>query len=270
MAGMKLTNFDGKTVLITGATGGLGSLIAKRMASQGVRIALVARRAEELKKLADEIKEAGGESFVFPCDVSNLNQVKNTVENVLEKLGYVDILINSAGYVRHRPFLDWNIDEQEDIMRVNYLGSMYFSKLLLPQMVERKQGWIVYMASAGGKIAVPDETAFAASQFAIIGLAEALSLEVEDDGVHILTMLPGSFDTTFFTEEDMVRVPPVTKNNLLDPVIFVDAFFDALAKGKREVTCPKHIATGYIVRALAPSFMRKQVKKVTLDALILE
>ena len=156
MKAPELTNFDGKTALITGAAGGLGSLIAKRLSAQGARIALVDCREGLLAGLAEEINKAGGDSFTFPCDVRDLGQVKNCVTRALEKLSHIDILINSAGYVRHRPFLEWDIEDQEDIMRVNYFGSLYFTKLLLPQMIDRKQGWLVYMASAGGKIAVPD------------------------------------------------------------------------------------------------------------------
>ena len=151
-------------------------------------------------------------------------------------------------------------------MRVNYLGTLYWTKALLPQMVERKRGWLVFMASVGGKIGVPEETAYAASKFAVVGLAEALSLEVEDSGVHVLTVCPGTFRTGFFDEEALARMPPVSQRNMQEPEVLVDAMIDALARGKREITVPKRFAAAYTVRALAPEFMRRNVKRTTLDA----
>jgi short-subunit dehydrogenase len=86
----------------------------------------------------------------------------------------------------------------ERMLRVNFLGTLYWTKALLPGMVARRRGWLVFMASVGGKIGVPEESAYAASKFATVGLAEALSLEVEDAGVHVLTVCPGAIRTDFF------------------------------------------------------------------------
>ena len=144
---------------------------------------------------------------------------------------------------------------------------MYFTKLLLPQMVARKQGWLIFTSSVAGKIATPEESAYAATKFATTALAEAVSLEVEDDNVHVLNVCPGAIKTDFFTEAALSRMPPVAKNNMADPERLVDEILKALAKGKHEMTYPKGISPGYIVKAIAPSFMRKQIKRVTLGAL---
>jgi len=261
----KLSTCKGLNCLITGASSGIGRLLSLALAKDGARMALVARREEELNALKKEIEEQGGEAMVFPCDVSVLDDVKSTCANIAKTFGQVDILVNNAGYGAHRPFLEWDIEDQERMMRVNYFGMMYFSKLILPQMVERKQGWVVFIASVAGKLATPDESAYAASKFATVGLAEALSLEVEDDGVHVLTVCPGAINTPFFNEEALKRMPPVAKNNMADPHKLVQAIMTALRKGKHEITYPYGIVSGYIVRALAPGFMRKQVKRVTLE-----
>ncbi len=263
----KLTTCKGLNCLITGASSGIGRLLALAVAKDGARMALVARREDELNTLKKEIEEAGGEAMVFTCDVSVLDDVKQTCEQVSRDFGQVDMLINNAGYGHHRTFLEWDIEDQERMMRVNYFGMMYFTKLLLPQMVERKNGWVIFVASVAGKLATPEESAYAASKFATVGLAEALSIEVEDDGVHVLTVCPGAINTPFFDEEALRRMPPVAKNNMADPDKLVAAIMKALRKGKHEVTYPYGIAAGYIVRALAPGFMRKQVRRVTLDAI---
>lgn len=267
MATPKLTHYHNITALITGASSGMGRIFTKRIAALGAKVVLVARREDELNTLAKEITDAGGEALVLPCDVSKLDEVKETCRKALDHYGHIDLLYNNAGYGRHMPFLEWDIEDQVRMMEINYFGMMYFTKLLLPQMVERKKGWIIFTASVAGKIGSPDETAYVATKFATTGLAESLSLEVEDDNVHILNVCPGAIKTDFFTEEALSRMPPVALNNMGDPDILVDRILKALAKGKHEMTYPDGISPGYVVKALAPSFMRKQVKRVTLNAI---
>ncbi len=265
--GRKLTSYRGLTALVTGATSGIGRVLALRLAREGARVALVARRADELETVASEIRNAGGEALPLPCDVSDLDSVEKTCAQALERFGSVDILVNNAGYGHHRTFLEWDIADMERMMRVNYFGSLYFTKLLLPRMVERVRGWIVFMASVAGRIGTPEESAYAATKFAMVGLAEALSLEVEDAGVHVLTVCPGVIRTPFFDEEALKRMPPVTRKQWVEPEALVNAVINSLAKGKHELTYPRGIAAGYVVRAIAPEFFRGQVKRVTLGTL---
>ena len=266
MAGPKLSNFQGITAVITGASSGMGRIFTKRIAAMGARVAIVARREDELNILAKEITDAGGEALVIVCDVSILDDCKAACKKALDHYGHIDLLYNNAGYGRHMSFLEWDIEDQVRMMEINYFGMMYFTKLLLPQMVERRKGWILFTSSVAGKLATPDETAYAATKFATTGLAEALSLEVEDYNIHVLNICPGAINTGFFTEEALERMPPVAKNNMGDPDILVDKILKALEKGKYEMTYPGGISPGYVVRALAPEFMRKQVKRVTIDA----
>ena len=148
-------------------------------------------------------------------------------------------------------------------MRVNYFGALYFAKALLPPMIERKSGWLVFISSVSGRIASPEKSAYAATKFAMTGFAEALSMEVEDAGVHVLTVYPGVIRTPFFTAQMLKDMPEKARNSMAEPEGLVDAILQALAKGKRELTYPGGLAAGYIVRALAPNFLRKQVKRVT-------
>jgi short-subunit dehydrogenase len=153
------------------------------------------------------------------------------------------------------------------MMRVNYFGSVYWTKALLPHMVERRRGWVVFVASVAGKIGVPDESAYAATKFATVGLAEALSIEVEDAGVHVLTVCPGTIRTPFFDQEALERMPPVAKRGMVEPEPLVKAIMQALAAGKRELTYPRPIAAAYAIKSIAPGFMRRNVKRTTIDAL---
>jgi short-subunit dehydrogenase len=263
---MKLTSYRGLNAVVTGASSGIGRLLAVRFAREGARVALVARRAPELEAVAGEIRAGGGDALVLPCDVADRAQTFAAAAAVLDRLGPIDILVNNAGYGHHRSFLEWDLDDMEQLMRVNFLGILYWTKALLPQMVERSRGWLVFMASVAGKIGVPDESVYAASKFATVGLAEALSLEVEDAGVHVLTVCPGTIRTPFFDQEALERMPPVAKRTMVDPEPLVEAIMQSLAAGKRELTYPRLIAAGYVTKALAPGFLRRNVKRTTIDA----
>jgi short-subunit dehydrogenase len=263
---MKLTSYRGLNAVVTGASSGIGRLLAVRFAREGARVALVARRAAELDAVAAEIRAGGGEALAVPCDVADRAQSFAAASLVLERLGPVDILVNNAGYGHHRPFLEWDLDDMERLMQVNFLGTLYWTKALLPQMVERRRGWLVFMASVAGKIGVPDESVYAASKFATVGLAEALSIEVEDAGVHVLTICPGTIRTPFFDQEALERMPPVAKRGMVDPEPLIEAIMRALAAGKRELTYPRYIAAGYLTKAFAPKFLRRNVKRTTIDA----
>jgi short-subunit dehydrogenase len=262
----RLTSYRGKTALVTGASSGIGRLLALRFAKEGARLVLVARREAELQQLANEIERGGGQAFVLPCDVGDRAQVFAAAEQALSRAGAIDILVNNAGYGHHRRFLEWDLDDMERMMRVNFLGTLYWTKALLPHMVERGSGWIVMIASVAGKLGVPEESAYAASKFAQVGLAEALSYEVEDAGVHVLTVCPGAINTPFFDAEALERMPPVSKRLMIQPEQLIDAIIAALARGKYEITVPRFIATGYFARLLAPGFMRRNTKRTTIDA----
>jgi short-subunit dehydrogenase len=263
----KLTSYRGINAVVTGASSGIGRALALRLAREGARVALVARRQDRLDALAAEIAAAGGQAVVLPCDVSDRAQVFATAQQALERLGPIDLLVNNAGYGHHRRFLEWDVDDMERVMRVNYVGTLYWTKALLPQMVERRRGWIVFMASLAGRIGVPEESAYVASKFALVGLSEALSIELEDDGVHVLTVCPAIIRTEFFDDEALARMPPVSKRTMLEPDVLVDDVVKALARGKHQITVPSRLAVAYLVKAAAPGMLRRSVKRSTVGAM---
>jgi short-subunit dehydrogenase len=261
---LKLESPKGLNALVTGASSGIGRLLALRLAAGGARVALVARREDALEAVAGEIREAGGQAVVLPCNVADRGEALAVARRSLELMGSVDLLVNNAGYGHHRRFLEWDLEDMEHVMRVNYLGTLYFTKALISQMVDRGRGWIVFIASAAGRIAPADETAYAAAKHAVVGLASSLSLEVEDLGVHCLTVCPGAIRTPFFDEEALERLPEVAKKQMAEPEGLVDAIMQSLARGRHQLTYPRWIHSGVIMQTLAPSFTRSQVKKHTL------
>src|SRR5690606_21932188 len=113
--------------VVTGASSGIGECLARRLAAGGARVALVARRADRLEALAAEIAGRGGEALVVPCDVGDRAASEGAARLVLERFGAVDLLVNNAGYGHHRRFLDWEVDDIERMMRINYLGAVYWT-----------------------------------------------------------------------------------------------------------------------------------------------
>jgi short-subunit dehydrogenase len=262
----QLRSYAGLRALVTGASSGIGRAFSLRIARDGARVALVARRKDELEQLAAEIRAAGGEAAVLPCDVSDPDQAADAAARAAAEWGGIDLLVNNAGYGHHRTFLEWSLEDMERMMRVNYFGTLYFTKAILPAMVEQRRGWIVFVASVAGKIAPPEESAYAATKFAMVGLAASLSFEVEDAGVHVLTVCPGVIRTPFFDEEALSRMPRAAKRGMVEVDGLVDAMIDALAKGKREITHPGGISPAYVIQAVAPEIMRRAVRRTTIDA----
>jgi len=256
-----LNQYEGLAALVTGASSGIGRLLALRLAARGARVALVARRADRLEAVADEIRRQGsGEALVLTCDVGDADQIGEASARVLEHYGAIDLLVNNAGYGGHRTFLEWDAADIERMTRVNYLSAVHFTKALLPAMIRRRRGWLVFVASVVGHVAVAGESAYVGTKFAMVGLAETISLEVEDAGVHVLTVCPGAIRTPFFSAEDLERMPGAVRRSMVEPEPLVEAILGALARGKRRLTFPRYMALAYAVRALAPGFLRRQVK----------
>ncbi len=259
----KLTSCRGVRAFVTGASSGIGRALALRLGREGARLALVARRVRELDSLAAEIRRAGGEALVLPCDLAERTQVDRACAQALAQLGAVDLLVNDAGYGRHRPFVEWELEDMERMTRVNYLAPLQITHRLLPAMLAQRRGFLVFVGSVAGRLATPFETAYAASKFALAGLAEALSLEVEDEGVHVLTVFPGVVRTAFFDEAAWRALPAVARRQAVEADALAKAILRALRHGRRELTVPRALAAAYLVRSLAPSFFRRQVKRVT-------
>ncbi len=265
-----ISDFTDRKVLVTGASSGIGRILCLELARRGADVALVARTESALDTLRQEIEDLGRRALVLPCDVADRARTEVTVQQALDTWGHIDMLVNNAGYGRHLLFEEWDLDDMDRLIDVNVKGSVYFTKLLLPQMLERGDGCIVFIASVAGKVSSPEESIYSASKHAIVGLADAVGMEVEDRGVYVLTVCPGAIDTPFFSEDDLARMPPVAKKSMVDPEDLVAAIFKALARGKHETTYPGFPATGYVVRALAPELMRRQVKRFTLEAVAKE
>src|SRR5690242_2058807 len=229
MAGF--TDYRGSAGIVTGASSGIGEQLARDLAARGMRVALVARRADRLQALAEEVRRAGGEAIAVPSDVGDRRAVEAAVGTAVGRFGRLDLLVNNAGYGRHVLFKDHDVADIERMMQTNYLGTVYATKAVLPTMRARGRGWIVNVASVAGKLGQPDEAAYSATKFAVAGLSEALSYELAPLGIHVMTVYPALVRTEMFTPDVIARMPKQA-TRFLEPPEFSRHVLRALEQGQ--------------------------------------
>ena len=190
----QLTNFDlnGKTVLITGGSRGLGLVMASEFAREGARVAICARDEAELQRAQTDL---GGEVMTIPCDVTNKQSVALMIDRVNSRFGGVDVLVNNAGVIQVGPIEVMTPADFEEAMKIHFWGPLNTIFAVLPAMRARKSGRIVNISSIGGKVSVPHLVPYSASKFALVGLSKGLRTELMKDGIKVTTVCPGLMRT---------------------------------------------------------------------------
>jgi short-subunit dehydrogenase len=260
------TDLRGKVALVTGASSGIGEALARELALEGARVALVARRKDRLDAITDDLTHAGGEARAFACDVREPAAIAATAAEVRAVWGEVELLVNSAGYARHILFVDHDPEDIQEMMLTNYMGTVHWIKQVLPAMRARRSGAIVNLSSFAGKIGQADEVAYAASKFAIAGLSAGLSQELSPMGIQVLCVYPTLVRTEMFTPEIMARMPDASRS-FMEADDFARRTLRALAKGRSEAVIPGRMNLPIILNALFPEWMGRVVGRVRLSAL---
>ncbi|HSA48705.1 MAG TPA: SDR family oxidoreductase [Yinghuangia sp.] len=189
-------DLTGKTALVTGGSRGLGLLIARELAGQGVNVAICARDENELTRAGHIIRrDTGREVASFVCDIGMADQVDRLAEMVTEQLGTVDILVNNAGIITVAPVEDVTPEQFESAMDIMFTGPMRLTLALLPAMREQDDGRIVNITSIGGRIAAPHLLPYVSAKFAAVGFSEGLRAELAGSGVSVTTVVPGLMRT---------------------------------------------------------------------------
>ncbi|MFN2590777.1 MAG: SDR family NAD(P)-dependent oxidoreductase [Actinomycetota bacterium] len=181
----------GKVVVITGASRGIGADLARGFAEAGSRVALCARSTDQLEEVAESVRSLGAEAVVVPLDVEDRTSIQTAVERVRRDLGPIDVLVNNAGVDKVWSFADIAVDDIEWIVRVNLLGLLLTTRLVVPHMVERGRGHVVNMSSAAGLAPVPYGTVYSATKHAVVGFSRSLRIELASRGVAVSVVCPG-------------------------------------------------------------------------------
>jgi short-subunit dehydrogenase len=190
---------EGKVVLITGSSRGLGLAMAEEFGRRGAKLVLTARDPWELERARQLLVERGAatsaEVITIPADLRREEEARQVVERATEHYGRVDVLVNNAGVITVGPVENQRIEDFHEVMEANFFTGVHCALSVLPQMVARRSGTIVNIASIGGKIAVPHMLPYTASKFAAVGFSEGLHAELRSKGVHVLTVCPGLMRT---------------------------------------------------------------------------
>jgi short-subunit dehydrogenase len=185
------------TVLITGASEGIGRKTALLFAQKGYDVILAARHTESLNIVAKEVQSLGRQALAIPTDVTDVGQVKALVEGAIATFGHVDVLINNAGVYMSAPITAVSLEDWHNIIDVNLWGYIHLIHFLVPHFLHRHKGTIVNVGSIGGKIPAPNMVPYCASKYAVTGLTETLRVELEPRGIHVCGVYPNLVDSDF-------------------------------------------------------------------------
>ncbi|MEM7157582.1 MAG: SDR family NAD(P)-dependent oxidoreductase [Myxococcota bacterium] len=261
---MSTRRFEGQTVVITGASAGIGAAAAWRFAAEGARLVLAARGVPALEAIAKELRGAGHEVEIVPTDVGKAEALEHLVERAVAFGGGIDVLVNNAG-VNYRGTLETVTPEQlAQIVQVNLSAPILLTRLVLPHLRERG-GAVVNVASLAGRIPLPDEATYSATKFGLRAFSHALAEEQRGTGVRVSVVSPGPVDTGFFGESlddvpDLVFSQPMSSADEIAELVI-----ECAVDGRVERMRPKmggYLATlGYLLpglrRALVPVMERK-------------
>ncbi len=251
-------NLKGKTVVITGASSGIGRSVALEMARRGANLVLGARRLDRLESVAVECRAFGVDAKAIATDVTR----REDCRLLIAEAGDVDVLVNNAGFA----IFDWigeaKPEELRAMMETNYFGAVNCIQSVLPQMLARGEGTIVNVASIAGIMGFARMGGYCATKFALIGMTEALRDEVLGRGVRVALVCPGTTDTEFFVKAERGKMPGASRLMLATkPERIARAVCDAAEDGRYRRVLPL-MASSYmrlkeIFPRVAHVFMRR-------------
>ncbi|WP_442603381.1 SDR family NAD(P)-dependent oxidoreductase [Paenibacillus sp. KN14-4R] len=248
-----------RVIVITGASSGIGAEMAVQIAAKGGIPVLIGRSEQKLNEVIAGIK---GEHSTYVMDVSDGAAVEHTMNQIIERYGRVDILINNAGFGVFSSFLEAPVEEFEAMMDVNYMGIIRCTKAILPQMIERHSGHIVNIASIAGKIGTAKSTGYSASKHAVLGLTNALRQELAGTGIKVTAINPGPIATPFFEKADPTgNYVKGIAGFMLQPAQVAQVVIRSIEKEQDERNLPRLFAVGAKFAQLFPrTFNRVSVK----------
>lgn len=217
-------NIDGAVALVTGAGRGIGKAVALTFGRHGAKVVLAARTADELDQVRKEIESAGGIAHPVRVDLTRREDVQRLFAELRSTYGRLDLLINNAGIGKFAPVREMASEDFDAMWALNVKAVIECTKLALPLMEAQRQGAIVNVASLAGKNSFVGGAGYSATKWALIGFARSLMLEVREHNIRVITICPGSVDTTFSS----ISTDPKRSEKILHPQDVADSIMAAL------------------------------------------
>ncbi len=265
-----MKDLRGANAIVTGASRGLGVVIADALADEGVNLVLAARSAEGLEKVRGDVAAKGVKVVSIPTDVTDRAQLEALVSGSEAELGPIDILVNNAGILTAHPYQSYPPEEIEQLIQVNLTAPMLLTRLVLPQMIDRNRGHIVQLASLAGKGGFPCEAPYAATKAALIMLTHVLRAELAETNVGCSVVCPG-----FVADEgmyaDMRRDTGVQASRLLGvskPEKVAEAVVKAIKRNSSElIVNPTPMRPVIVAEQMFPDIAPRVMKVFGVTAL---
>ena len=259
----------GSTVIVTGASSGIGRETAKAFARAGSNVVLASRNEKALQGLARELEPLPGKALVVPTDVSEREAVKAMVERALQEFGSIEVLVNNAGQGLDAPIAEGRVENIRYVFEVNFFGAIECIQAVFPHMKERGQGTIVNVSSVAGRLASPYNGGYSASKAALNSLTDSLRLELEPHGITVTAVYPG-YTITGFHESALREVEMPPPSRLVRGVgaeAVAKTIVRAVRKGKREAYVSlSDAAAVVIVKNFSPRLVDWGMRRLWLSS----
>jgi short-subunit dehydrogenase len=186
---------DGTTILVTGASSGIGAALAPQLAERGATVGVVARRADRLEEVVERCREHTPGSRMWAADLAEIAAAEALAREAWDAFGQLDCLVNNAAIAKRKHTLDLTVEDLQQTMEVNFFSPIRMAMALLPRMQARGSGLIVNVSSMGGRLGIVHEAAYCAAKFAMCGWSETARIDLAGSGIDVKLVLPGPIDT---------------------------------------------------------------------------
>lgn len=242
----------GKTVVLTGATGGIGVFIARALAKEQATVVCVSRSTKGLEQVCASVEAAGGKGISIPFNLTKLEELSTLVQKIDQLAGPVDILINNAAIEKYRPFEKYTLEDIQSILITNLLAPMELTRLLLPSMLERGFGHIVNISSGAGKKGAPYNSIYSASKAGLMMWSDAIRQELANTFVGVSVVCPGYTDAGMF---HVLGITPPSVARVAHPTEVASGVLQSIKQNQKEVILdgtPSKML--YAISQLSPEF----------------
>lgn len=240
---------EGKRILVTGASSGIGEQLAPQLAALGATVGIVARRAERLEAVLEKCREHTPDSAMWAVDLGDLDAAEQLVEDAWTTFGGLDCLVNNAAMGKRKSVLDQTTEEIETVMRLNFFSPIRMGQVAAKKMREQGSGLIVNVSSMGGRLGISHESSYCASKFAMAGWSEVMFMDLQGSGVDVKLVLPGPIKTEIWEVQPgelpgMYDGPWVTAEDCATDIV------NAIAGDGFEYYTPEEVFPGFVQKDL--------------------